>query len=69
MTPCLQPKTGKAFFVVTTADGTVVFKGETSGPVSIPKGKTVVATFSYTPATAATARSPASERNQPVCQT
>jgi hypothetical protein len=40
---------GKAFFVVTTADGTVVFRGVTSGPVSIPAGKQVVATFDYTP--------------------
>ncbi len=40
---------GKAFFVVTTADGTVVFRGITSAPVSIPAGKQVVATFDYTP--------------------
>lgn len=43
-----DPKTGKAFFVVTTADGRVVFTGVTSGPVSIPAGKQVVATFNYT---------------------
>jgi hypothetical protein len=42
-------KDGKAFFVVTTAEGVVVFKGVTSAPVSIPAGKTVVATFQYTP--------------------
>ncbi len=54
-----DPATGKAFFVVTTADGTVVFKGVTAGPVNIPAGKQVVATFSYTPATAATATAPA----------
>jgi hypothetical protein len=41
---------GKAFFVVTTADGTVVFRGVTSAPVDIPAGKQVVATFNYTPA-------------------
>jgi hypothetical protein len=40
---------GKAFFVITTADGTVVFHGVTSGPISIPAGKQVVATFNYTP--------------------
>ena len=42
-------KNGKAFFVVTTAEGVVVFKGITSNQVSIPAGKTVVATFDYTP--------------------
>ncbi len=50
---------GKAFFVVTTADGRVVFTGVTSAPVSIPAGKQVVATFDYTPATPATATEPA----------
>jgi hypothetical protein len=40
---------GKAFFVITTSDGTVVFKGLTSGPISVPAGKQVVATFDYTP--------------------
>ena len=50
---------GKAFFVVTTADGRVVFTGVTSAPVSIPAGKQVVATFDYTPPTAATATTPA----------
>ena len=40
---------GKAFFVVTTTDGRVVFTGTTSAPVSIPAGKQVVATFDYTP--------------------
>ena len=44
-----DPKTGKAFFAVTTADGRVIFTGVTSGPVSIPAGKQVVATFDYTP--------------------
>lgn len=44
-----DPATGRAFFVVTTADGRVLFTGETSGPVNIPKGKQVVATFNYTP--------------------
>jgi FecR protein len=39
---------GKAFFVITTADGTVVFRGTTSGPISVPAGKQVVATFNYT---------------------
>ncbi len=48
-----DPATGKAFFVVTTADGRVLFTGETSGPVSIPAGKTVTATFDYTPPTTA----------------
>jgi len=43
-----DPKTGKAFFAVTTADGRVIFTGVTSGPVSIPAGKQVVATFDYT---------------------
>jgi FecR protein len=38
---------GKAFFAVTTSDGTVVFHGLTKGPVSIPAGKQVVATFDY----------------------
>src|SRR5476649_74198 len=42
-------KNGKAFFVVTTAEGVVVFRGVTSGPVSIPAGKSVHATFDYTP--------------------
>jgi hypothetical protein len=42
-------RNGKAFFVITTADGTVVFRGMTAGPVSIPAGKQVVATFDYTP--------------------
>jgi hypothetical protein len=42
-------KNGKAFFVVTTAEGFVVFHGTTAGPVNIPAGKTVVATFDYTP--------------------
>jgi len=46
-----DPSTGKAFFVVTTADGRVVFTGTTSGPVSIPAGKTVTATVNYTPST------------------
>ncbi|HEY5227964.1 MAG TPA: FecR domain-containing protein [Opitutaceae bacterium] len=41
-------KNGKVFFVVTTAEGVVVFKGTTTS-VSIPAGKTVVATFDYTP--------------------
>jgi hypothetical protein len=50
---------GKAFFVVTTADGQVVFRGITAAPVNIPAGKTVVATFNYTPATPATATTPA----------
>jgi hypothetical protein len=36
---------------VTTADGRVVFTGETSSPVSIPAGKTVTATVNYTPPT------------------
>jgi hypothetical protein len=40
---------GKAFFVITTSDGTVVFRGVTSGPISVPAGKQVVATFNYTP--------------------
>jgi hypothetical protein len=40
---------GKAFFVITTSDGTVVFRGVTSGPISVPAGKQVVATFDYTP--------------------
>src|ERR1700678_4507628 len=40
---------GKAFFVITTSDGTVVFRGITSGPISVPAGKQVVATFDYTP--------------------
>jgi hypothetical protein len=40
---------GKAFFVITTSDGTVVFRGTTSGPIPIPAGKQVVATFNYTP--------------------
>ncbi|MGA2691502.1 MAG: FecR domain-containing protein [Opitutaceae bacterium] len=40
---------GKAFFVITTADGRVLFRGITSTPVSIPAGKQVVATFDYTP--------------------
>lgn len=44
-------RNGKAFFVVTTADGTVVYRGITSGPISIPAGKQVVATFDYTPPT------------------
>jgi hypothetical protein len=39
---------GKAHFVVTTADGVVVFKGLTSEAVSIPAGKQVEATFDYT---------------------
>jgi hypothetical protein len=39
---------GKAFFVITTSDGTVVFRGVTSGPISVPAGKQVVATFNYT---------------------
>lgn len=39
---------GKAFFVITTSDGTVVFRGTTSGPISVPAGKQVVATFDYT---------------------
>ena len=42
-------KDGKAFFVITTSDGTVVFRGVTSGPISVPAGKQVVATFDYTP--------------------
>lgn len=41
-------RNGKAFFAVTTSDGVVVFRGHTSGPVSIPAGKQVVATFDYT---------------------
>jgi hypothetical protein len=41
-------KNGKVFFVVTTAEGVVVFKGTTTS-VSIPAGKTIVATFDYTP--------------------
>jgi hypothetical protein len=41
-------KNGKAFFVITTASGTVVFRGTTSGPISVPAGKQVVATFDYT---------------------
>ncbi len=40
---------GKAFFTVTTADGRVVFTGTTAGPVSVPAGKSVTATFDYTP--------------------
>ena len=52
-----DPGTGKAYFVVTTTEGAVVFKGVTSGPVSIPAGRQVVATFDYT---APTATSPAS---------
>jgi hypothetical protein len=43
-----DPRTGKAFFLVTTTEGTVVYRGITSGPVSIPAGKQVVATFDYT---------------------
>ncbi len=39
---------GKALLSVTTADGVVVFKGITSGPVDIAAGKQVVATFDYT---------------------
>jgi hypothetical protein len=39
---------GKAFFVITTSDGTVVFRGSTSGPIPVPAGKQVVATFNYT---------------------
>lgn len=40
---------GKAFFSVTTADGRVLFTGTTSGPLSVPAGKQVVATFQFTP--------------------
>ncbi|HZZ18002.1 MAG TPA: FecR domain-containing protein [Opitutaceae bacterium] len=40
-------KNGKVFFVVTTTEGVVVFKGHTSS-VSLPAGKQVVATFDYT---------------------
>jgi hypothetical protein len=47
-------RNGKAFFVVTTADGTVVFRGITSAPVTIPAGKQIVATFDYTPGTTPT---------------
>jgi FecR-like protein len=46
-----DPKTGKAFFEVTTADGRVLFTGITTGPVSIPSGKQVVSTFNYSPPT------------------
>jgi hypothetical protein len=46
-------KTGKAFFVVTTTEGTVVFKGVTASAVSIPAGRTVTATFDYTAPTVA----------------
>jgi len=42
---------GKAFFTVTTADGRVVFTGTTAGPVNVPAGKSVTATFDYTPPT------------------
>jgi hypothetical protein len=49
---------GKAFFVVTTADGQVVFRGVTSGPVNIPAGKQVVATFDYTAGQPASTASP-----------
>ena len=48
-----------AFFSVTTADGTVVFSSPNAIPVSVPTGKSVVATFTYTPPVAATATSPA----------
>jgi hypothetical protein len=40
---------GKAVFTVTTTEGVVVFRSITSGPVNIPAGKQVVATFDYTP--------------------
>jgi ferric-dicitrate binding protein FerR (iron transport regulator) len=36
---------GTAFFTVTTADGRILFTGNTSTPVSIPAGKQVVVTF------------------------
>jgi hypothetical protein len=49
---------GKAFFVVTTADGRVVFTGVTANQVSIPAGKQVVATFDYTPGQPASTASP-----------
>jgi hypothetical protein len=41
-------RNGKVFFVVTTAEGVVVFKGSTTS-VTLPAGKQVVATFDYTP--------------------
>jgi hypothetical protein len=46
-------KNGKVFFVVTTTEGVVVFKGSSSS-ISLPAGKQVVATFDYTPPAAGT---------------
>jgi len=43
---------GKARFVVETSEGVVVLRGTTTGPVSIPAGQKVVATFDYTPPSA-----------------
>jgi hypothetical protein len=40
---------GTATFSIVTSDGTVVFRGVTTGPVSIPKGHRISSTFTYTP--------------------
>ncbi|HEY1847971.1 MAG TPA: FecR domain-containing protein, partial [Opitutaceae bacterium] len=42
---------GKTFFSITTSEGQVVYRGTTSGPIQVPAGKQVVATFDYTPPT------------------
>jgi hypothetical protein len=61
---------GKAFFVITTSDGTVVFRGTTSGPISVPAGKQVVATFNYTaPSSGGTGTPPAATPTATVTTT
>jgi hypothetical protein len=39
---------GKAYFSVTTSEGTVVFTGLTSAPVTIPAGEQIATLFDYT---------------------
>ncbi|HEY1792654.1 MAG TPA: FecR domain-containing protein [Opitutaceae bacterium] len=42
---------GTTLFSITTQEGVVVYRGVTSGPIPIPAGKQVVATFTLSPPT------------------